>query len=125
MERITELKPSQIFVFGSNLAGRHGAGAAKDAWELFGAVSGVGEGPTGQCYALPTKDYTIKKLPLAAIENHVLRFFIYALCHPHLEFLVTPIGCGLAGYSPVQIGPLFRDAPSNVTLPEEFKPYAL
>lgn len=115
--RITSLKPNQIFVFGSNLAGRHGAGAALDAKKLFGAINGIGEGPQGQCYAIPTKDIHLQARFLHEIGNSVLIFLLHARAHPELEFLVTPIGTGLAGYSVEQIRPLFGDfVPENVKL---------
>lgn len=120
MKRITKLKPDEIFVFGSNQAGIHGAGAAHDATTLFGAAHGIGEGLTGQCYALPTKYFTIKTRPLIHIENSVRTFLKVAASMPENKFIVTPIGCGLAGYSPADIAPMFRDAPKNCILPPEF-----
>jgi hypothetical protein len=117
---ITKLKPNQIFVFGSNQAGRHGKGAAKFAKQHFGAKPGVGEGPTGQCYAIPTKDHKLRERQLTSIFKSVRRFLAYAEEHPELEFKVTPIGCGYAGYRPKQIAPLFAGNPSNVKLPPEF-----
>jgi hypothetical protein len=119
-EKITSLKPNEIFVFGSNLAGRHGAGAALLAVRQFGAKHGVGEGITGHCYALPTKDENIQTLPLREIACYVVEFLNYAASHPDLTFLVTKIGCGLAGYSFNEIAPMFRNAPKNVVLPVEF-----
>jgi hypothetical protein len=120
---VNELLPTQRLVFGSNLAGVHGAGAARQAHKQFGAEWGVGEGPTGQCYAIPTKDCEIRTRPLKDIHRSVIRFMGYALEHPELEFLVTPIGCGLAGYDPAAIGPMFGLPPDNLVLPESFKPY--
>jgi hypothetical protein len=119
---VTELKANEIFVFGSNLAGRHGAGAAYTAYVKFGAVYGVGAGRTGQCYAIPTKDYNINTLPLRVIEEHVNAFYRYARLHGNLTFLVTPIGCGLAGYTYEDIAPLFlsHGLVKNITLPAEF-----
>lgn len=102
-----------IFVFGSNLAGHHGKGAALHAYQKQGAVYGVGEGRTGNSYAIPTKDRKLKSLPLNIIEGHVQTFLRYARRHPELEFRVTKVGCGLAGYSPEQIRPMFEDAPEN------------
>lgn len=117
MRRITSLEPNQIFVFGSNLAGRHGAGAALDARKLFGAIIGIGQGPQGQSYAIPTKDHHLQVLLLPDIQKHVTEFLAYARLHPELEFLVTPIGTGLAGYSVKQIRPLFGESlPANVKL---------
>ena len=117
---ITELKPNQVFVFGSNLAGIHGAGAALQAIQ-FGAVRGVGVGLCGQTYAIPTKDKYINTLPLSGIRKYVDEFIRCAL-HSELEFLVTPIGCGLAGYEPKDIAPMFKDCLDldNVFLPKGF-----
>jgi len=110
-----------IFVFGSNLAGRHGKGAALYAKRRRGAIPGQGVGRQGDSYAIPTKDGSLRTLPLDEIRTHVERFLIYAANHPHLQFEVTPIGCGLAGYKPAQIAPMFIGAGANVILPEEFK----
>lgn len=113
----------EIFVFGSNLAGKHGAGAALYARKHHGAIYGQGVGLQGQSYAIPTKDETIRTLPLPAIEGHVYWFLVFAREHPEMTFRLTPIGCGLAGFTPEQIGPMFRGAPDNVIIPEEFKPF--
>lgn len=111
-----------IFVFGSNLAGRHGKGAALYARQHHGAVYGVGEGRMGNSYALPTKDHFLRTLPLDYIERHsVHNFLAVARAHPELDFQLTPVGCGLAGYTPTEIAPMFRKAPENVMLPDEFK----
>jgi hypothetical protein len=111
---------NERFVFGSNLAGRHGKGAALQAKLNWGAKYGLGEGPSGQSYALPTKDADLRTLPLDAIERHVCRFIVYACAHPELQFLVTRIGCGLAGYTDAEIAPLFRLAPANCVLPRDW-----
>lgn len=107
-------------VFGSNLAGRHGAGAALMAAKQFGAAYGIGVGRTGRCYAIPTKDANIRTLPLSIIQGHVSDFLNHALLNPWSTFLVTKIGCGLAGYSAKDIAPMFAGASENVHLPEEF-----
>lgn len=107
-----------IFVFGSNLAGRHGAGAALFARNNYGAVYGQGVGRQGYSYAIPTKDYRINTLPLETIQGYVNEFLLYARNHPELDFRVTRIGCGLAGYNDAQIAPMFVNAPSNCFLPE-------
>ncbi len=120
---ITDLEPDEIFVFGSNKAGRHGAGAARDAYKLFGAKWGCGYGMTGSTFAIPTKDYDIVTMPLQEISSYVRSFLKEATVRHDLTFLVTPIGCGLAGYSPAQIAPMFRDYPPNVVLPSSFLPY--
>jgi len=110
-----------VFVFGSNLAGRHGKGAALHARQHHGAVYGVGIGPTGNAYAIPTKDARLQTLPLSIIERHVKDFIAYAAAHPNKRFQVTAIGCGLAGYKPAQIAPMFINATANCELPQEFK----
>lgn len=102
-----------IFVFGSNIAGRHGAGAAAYAHKFEGAVYGNGVGHHGNSYALPTKDINIQTLDLADVKQFVDLFIQYAELNPELEFKVTRIGCGLAGYKDSEIAPLFNNAPSN------------
>jgi len=110
-----------VFVFGSNLAGRHGKGAALFAREQRGAIYGQGEGFQGNSYGIPTKDEYIRTLPLDAVALHVERFKAFAAAHPDMHFQVTAIGCGLAGYTPAQIAPLFRGVPGNCLLPPEFE----
>ena len=117
---ITELKDNQVFVFGSNRAGRHGKGAALTALRKFGAKNGQGIGLMGKSYGIPTKGRKLDVLPLFAIEIQVNRFLLFAHKNRHLEFLVTPIGCGLAGYKPKQIAPFFEGASENVILPDCF-----
>lgn len=112
-----------IFVFGSNLAGRHGKGAALFALKNHGAIYGQGVGRQGNSYAIPTKDYSLNTLPLGSIEYNVKMFLIYAERHPELTFNVTRIGCGLAGYRDDQIAPMFRGAPENCKLPEGWRNY--
>lgn len=120
-----------IFVFGSNLAGRHGAGSALEAVRNHGAVQGLGWGFQGNSYAIPTKDGRDGKslrlshqlLPLDQIEQHVRMFKGFARTHYYMTFNVVAIGCGLAGYTPAQIGPMFRGCTPNVNLPPEFAPY--
>jgi hypothetical protein len=106
-----------IFVFGSNLAGRHGKGAALYAFRHYGAIYGQGEGLQGDSYAIPTKDERIRTLPLSEIRRHVIKFIMFAHTHPELEFQLTRIGCGLAGYKDEDIAPLFKYAPNNCLLP--------
>lgn len=108
-----------VFVFGSNLAGRHGAGAAKFARDQRGARYGVGEGRTGNAYALPTKDGCLRSLHLDEIARNVERFIRYARDNPAIRFQVTPVGCGLAGFKREQIAPLFDQAPSNCWFADE------
>ena len=106
-----------IFVFGSNLAGIHGAGAALQAVKEYGAIYGHGIGRQGSSYGIPTKGHGIQTLPLGNIGEHVLDFLSYAREHGDEEFFVTRIGCGLAGYKDEDIAPMFVDAPSNCDLP--------
>lgn len=106
-----------VLVFGSNLAGRHGAGAARDAAAHYGARYGEGVGAYGRSFAIPTKDRLIRTLPLGAIAPYVREFLEYARSHPDTIFLITPLGTGLAGYSASDIAPMFRDAPENCKLP--------
>lgn len=107
----------QIFVFGSNLAGRHGAGAALYAYQNHGAEYGVGVGRCNDSYAIPTKDRKIRTMPLDRIEQHINDFRDYANANPELDFFVTRLGCGLAGYADRDIAPMFHDMPHNVILP--------
>ena len=109
-----------IFVFGSNLAGRHGKGAAKHALDYYGAKYGEGIGHYGDSYAIPTKDYDLKVLPLNIIEEYINEFHDYAWSNSGLEFLLTPVGCGLAGYKQEEILPLFGNLPKNVQLSSEW-----
>jgi hypothetical protein len=102
-----------IFVFGSNRSGIHGAGAARYAAVHKGAVWGVGEGPTGACYALPTKGFNITQISLDQVRNHVNQFLAYARDHDYQDFQVTQIGCGLGGFTKEQIAPMFEFAPLN------------
>ena len=119
--RITRLLPGEVFVFGSNLAGQHNKGAALTARRKFGARNGQSMGLMGQSYGIATKDANLRVLPLHRIAVQVERFLRYAIAHPDRRFLVTPIGCGLAHYSPKQIAPLFgRTIPPNVILPASF-----
>lgn len=106
-----------IFVFGSNLAGRHGRGAAKFARDYRGAIYGQGKGRQGNSYAIPTKDAALRVLPLDHIAVYVYHFIDYAQQCPDLTFEVTKVGCGLAGYKESQIAPMFKDAPPNCVLP--------
>lgn len=111
----------EIFVFGSNEAGIHGAGSAKVALKNHGAIFGKGIGLQGQSYGIPTKDRDIDSLPLKDIKHHVNDFIYFAKLHPHWAFNIVAIGCGLAGFTPDQIAPMFKDAPKNCVLPNEFK----
>ncbi|MCH5247308.1 MAG: hypothetical protein J1E99_04035 [Muribaculaceae bacterium] len=114
---ITELKPNEIFVFGSNLDGFHAGGAARVASNKFGAKWGQGVGLQGRSYAIPT----MQGAP-DTIKPYVDDFIKFAKSHPELQFLVTRIGCGIAGFKDEEIAPLFKDAigVSNIILPETF-----
>lgn len=101
-------------MFGSNASGHHGGGAARVTHEKFGAVWGEGHGHHGQTYAIDTMS------GLDVIESEARGFVTYATSHPELRFLLTPIGCGIAGYSPGQIVPLFTGRPANVSIPASF-----
>ena len=116
-EFITELQPNEIFVFGSNLKGMHGGGAAYIAYRKFGAVMGQGVGLQGQSYAIPTMQGGVE-----TIRPYVDEFIAFAREHQELTFLVTRIGCGIAGFRDKEIAPLFREALGleNVCLPESF-----
>lgn len=120
-ENITELKSNEIFVFGSNLYGIHGAGAAKLAYDKFGAKWGLGVGMFEYTYALPTKDENIETLSLRRISECVKDLKAHVLFSQY-HFLITKVGCGLAGYTPEQIAPLFKDFLNitNCSLPIEF-----
>lgn len=107
-----------VFVFGSNLAGRHGKGAAVEARVKYGAVFGVGEGRTGNAYAIPTKDERLRPRTLLDVSESVRQFLQYAREHQECRFVVTRVGCGLAGFDPKDIAPLFSDAPANCVMPE-------
>lgn len=112
-------KREVVFVFGSNLAGRHGKGAAWEANKFWGAEYGVGRGRTGDAYAIPTKDKHLKPLSLADIKEYYDEFWEYAKEHPKVTFLLTPAGSGLAGYSLDQIKEITvrkRAVPRNVWL---------
>lgn len=116
--RITELQPGEIFVFGSNLAGEHGGGAALLAWRKWGAIWGQGAGLQGQTYGIPTMHGGPD-----AIKPYVDEFIYFAKeQHSEVTFLVTEIGCGIAGFKPSEIAPLFRDSVDipNIYLPQRF-----
>jgi hypothetical protein len=112
---------NRIFVFGSNRRGWHGGGAARFAHECRGAEWYVGEGLTGQSYALPTVETPGQPLPLDDVKGHVEKFKDFVRANPDMRFQVTPVGCGLAGFKHSQIAPMFADAPDNCDLPDEFR----
>lgn len=129
MDQITNLQPNEIFVFGSNLAGRHGAGAARQAFEQFGAQMGVGEGLTGQCYAFPSLGKRLEKLTIFDLTRSRAKLFDVCMANPDKRFLLTKVGCGLAGYDEADMRALFRAVgmqtpfvrPENLILPEDWK----
>ena len=114
---ITRLAENEVFVFGSNLAGFHGGGAARVAHQRFGAVWGQGVGLQGQSYAIPTMQGGVE-----TIRPYVDEFIVFARQHPELTFLVTRIGCGIAGFTDEDIAPLFKEAlgVDNIILPATF-----
>ncbi len=113
-ENITSLAPNEIFVFGSNLSGMHGGGAAWVAYRKFGAIMGQGVGLQGQSYGIPTMQGGVE-----TIRPYVDEFIEFAKSHPELTFLVTRIGCGIAGFDDAEIAPLFEAAHEvdNIILP--------
>ncbi len=113
---------SEIFVFGSNLLGIHKKGAALCALKKHGAILGQGVGLQGNSYAIPTKQSPYRSLELVTINKYVADFLNFALFTPEHTYMVTPIGCGLAGWKPCQIAPLFRMCRfvENIKLPKEF-----
>ena len=116
-ERIESLQLGEIFVFGSNLDGYHGGGAARIAHKSFGAIWGQGVGLQGQSYAIPTMQGGVE-----TISPYVEEFIAFAKEHRNLTFLVTRIGCGIAGFEPEDIAPLFESAKTinNISLPKSF-----
>lgn len=123
-EEITALEPNEIFVFGSNLAGKHGAGAARTAVYKFGAIYGIGRGIQGNSYGIPTKDAYFNVLSLDRIREEIKIFLDFAHANPSKTFYVTKIGCGLSRYTPEDIAPLFHNPDctigSNIIFPKEF-----
>lgn len=121
-ENITELADDEIFVFGSNLLGIHGAGAAKVAHDKFGAKLGVGEGLTGNCYAFPTVSKPASADGLYQLDHYRLvlaRTLLYFTARelPEMTFLLTKVGCGLAGFTEECMASLFTDNPVNIIKP--------
>lgn len=117
------MNSEMIFVFGSNEVGIHGAGAARVAVMQKGAIMGQGIGRMGQSFGIPTKDENILTLPTREVANYIAMFIRYAKANPTLVFQVTQIGCGLAGFTPAQIAPLFKSAPENCYFDHAWKPY--
>lgn len=133
-ENIVNLDENEIFVFGSNEAGIHGAGAARIAFLKFGAEMGLGNGLSGNSYAIPTKDRNVETLPLDKVKSYIDEFIGFALKHQNLTFYLTKIGCGLAGFTIEEIKNIFWEVieeyrtesskeqylPSNLIIPKEF-----
>ena len=117
---ITELKENQIFVFGSNRRGEHLSGAAKQAYEQFGAEWGIGEGLSGRTYAFPTLEWEMTKVGLRSLEKQRDRLFATCRALPEKEFLLTKVGCGIAGYEESYMKSLFKSSPKNLIKPEEW-----
>lgn len=115
--------PKRVFVFGSNESGIHGAGAAKVAYEKHGARYGKSYGHYGDSFAIPTKDEYIESMPMERVQMYVQGFLAYAIGHRKLNFQVTCIGCGLAGFKDSEIAPLFKDAPKNCLFDEKWRPW--
>lgn len=115
--KITKLAETEVFVFGSNIAGLHAGGAARAALDNFGAIWGQGVGLQGQSYAIPTMQGGVD-----TIRPYVDEFIAFAIQHSELRFYVTPIGCGIAGFTPAEIAPLFKNAVTveNIYLPKSF-----
>lgn len=121
-DKVFQPGPGRIFVFGSNEAGIHGAGAALTAYHDYGAEWHHAEGLQGSSYGIPTKDKTVAfTLPLRKIQQYVDRFVEFAKRHPELYFFVTRVGCGLAGITDAEMAPLFKHAPDNCELPEGWR----
>lgn len=121
----TTPKGEWVWVFGSNLAGRHAKGAAKVAHVTFKAQYGVGKGLTGKAYAIPVKDGHLKLLPLEKIASEVSEFLELARKSTRLAFFINRVGCGLEAYEDKDIAPLFKEAPENCCLPDEWKSYII
>jgi hypothetical protein len=112
-----------VFVFGSNLAGLHGRGAALIAKDLYHAQFGVGIGFVGRSYAIPVKDRFVRKLNVKSIIPYVNHFIAFTHDNPEMRFFVTRVGCGYAGYKNWEIAPLFRKANTNCSFPHLWKPF--
>lgn len=117
-DNIAKLEPNEIFVFGSNMYGHHVGGAAKLAYDQFGAEWGINEGLAGQTYAFPTLEREMTKRGMRALANSRDRLFATARALPDKIFYLTKVGCGIAGYPEEEIKPLFADMPANVIKPK-------
>lgn len=117
---ISVLKDNERFVFGSNLKGEHYGGAADQAYREFDAEWGIGEGLTGDSYAFPTLDERMQRFEAEELESIKQAFFRCCRAHPELIFLLTKVGCGIAGYPEEQMKQLFSDTPENVVKPKDW-----
>lgn len=120
---VPDQQDSHVLVFGANLAGRHGCGAARLAYDQYGACYGLGQGFYGNSYAIPTKDANLNVCSLDLVRHYVDEFKTFAESHPEYQFWVTRVGCGLAGYTNDQIAPMFAGSPSNCDFPVEWVRY--
>lgn len=120
---IKSLPENTVFVFGSDMAGQHADGAAKTAVEHFGALNGVGRGWSGQSYAIPTMNEHLQQMPLSQIQHYINHFKIYTKNHSKIQYFVTSLGCGIAGYKIEEIAPMFKGISRNVILPQSFRPF--
>lgn len=120
---VKTLPKDTVFVFGSNLAGKHHGGAAAIAVEHFGALLGVGRGWSGQSFAIPTMNEHLQQMPLSQIQHYVDDFKIYTKNHPKNKYFLTAIGCGIAGYTVEEIAPMFKGISRNVIFPQSFRPF--
>lgn len=113
--------PHLVMVFGSNLAGRHGLGSAVSAKKYFGARYGAGDGFSGRSYGIPTKDEHIKTRSLEAVTNSIYSFTAFSSLYRRYTFLITRVGCGLAGFHDEDIAPLFAGVGDNCILPTQWR----
>ena len=118
---IDQLEANSVFIFGSNLAGRHMGGAALTAKQKFGAIDEIGEGLVGQSYAFPTLDYELQQRDTAELEYSAMILKYTAESLPAVTFYLTKVGCGIAGYPEEKMKALFVDMPSNVIKPEDWR----
>jgi len=114
---------TEIFVFGSNESGIHGAGAARYAMDKLGAEYGIGFGYSGTTFAIPTKDFEIESLSIDRVKDYIDSFIQLSNLRPRWNFKVTRIGCGLAGFKDEDIAPLFKDCGENCSFDEAWKPW--
>lgn len=120
---IKKLAKDTTFVFGSNMAGEHSAGAAKIALENFGALKGVARGWSGQSFAIPTMNEHLQQMPLSQIQHYIDDFKTYCKNHPKNKYFLTSIGCGVTGYTVEEIAPMFKGISHNVIFPASFRPF--